>query len=235
MHNIYTPPATDVEMEEAEEESKPIFNPALRSVQAFPKAASSSSSLWHGSPFHQVVNIKRQGHPNIVPNYRDVTADPDEFSSNPPQSRAQSESRVSFSRDPSLAQSRATSVGSILPRSGDTTPREVLPKPRRSKYLAPSPSPSRGSSAHNARSPSRTSTIYSEGQSMMPPAPPLLPDTSIDKPAEAPQELPPQGGPSSGPMRRRQYRENGRFAREPKRRTLNPGNEEREDEAEAKQ
>jgi hypothetical protein len=103
---------------EAEEESTTNFNPALRSVQAFPKAA--SSSLWHGSPFHHVVNIKRQGHQNTVPDYRDVTADPDEFSSNPPQSKAQSESHMSFSRDPSLAQSRATSVGSILPRSGDT-------------------------------------------------------------------------------------------------------------------
>ncbi len=70
---------------------------------------------------------------------------------------------------------------------------------------------------------------------MMPPTPPLLPDTSIDNPAEAPQELPPQGGPSSRPMRRQQYRENGRFAREPKRKTWNPGDEEREDEGEAQQ
>ena len=89
MHKIYTPPATDVDMEEAEEEPKPNVNPAIRSVQAFPKAA--SSSLLDGSPFHQVVNIKRQG--------QDASAAPDE------------------SVKPASA-SRASSVSSCPKRSG---------------------------------------------------------------------------------------------------------------------
>ena len=98
MHNMYTPPTTDVDMEEAEAESTTNFNSAIRSVQAFPKVASSSSSLWDGSPFHQLVNIKRLGHPNIVPYYpQDVSPDPSELSSHPPQSMAPSESRVPLS------------------------------------------------------------------------------------------------------------------------------------------
>ncbi|MFM7988248.1 MAG: hypothetical protein ACKPKO_53940, partial [Candidatus Fonsibacter sp.] len=78
-------------------------------------------------------------------------------------------------------------------------------------------------------------TIYSKVQSMMPPTPPRLPDNSIDNPTQAPTKAPPQGRLSYGPLRRQQYRENGRVARKPKRRTLNPGDEEREEEAEAQQ
>ena len=107
------------------EEQPRSFNPIRTRVQAFPKAA--SPSLVDGSPFTQRTTLTRHGAPMAPPpDYQDVSEDPDKSSSNPPPNRAPSGSRASFSRDPSLAESRATSVGSILPRSGDTTPREVI-------------------------------------------------------------------------------------------------------------
>ena len=177
MHKIYTPPATDVDMDEAEEEPKTNFNPAIRSVQAFPKAAPSSPSLLDGSPFHQVVNIKRQG--------QDASAAPDESVKPASASRASS---VSTRPRRSRTLSRATSAPSDS-RPPTRTPSNAstrLDPVFRSRQSSLMTRPSRDASlATTHGGPSRAHS---------PPSPAVLPDSSIDKPAEAPQEQPPQWG-----------------------------------------
>ncbi|MFM7989983.1 MAG: hypothetical protein ACKPKO_62780, partial [Candidatus Fonsibacter sp.] len=165
-YQIYTPPHTressmvDLTRDDPEEQPQ-SFNPMRTSVQAFPKAvsASSSSSLFDGSPFTQRTTITRHGPPRAQPDYQDVSADPDVSST-------------------------------IL-----------------------------GSPPHTARTPSRASSRHSDtDRSMLPPAPPLLPDSSIDHPTEAPTESASSSGPSLDSMRRRS-------TREPPRSTWNPGDE----------